>query len=370
MSSATLHRQSDHSPRRVWSSVLAGLAKGLVATTLLTFVGLVSAESFRIESQENDGWHIDVQGSATLQRIANGVLISFDTLTVRARYLSSDPLYISSLQFSGTEMTGSGRTPLMSSERAPIGRWLAPGETLSLQVSTPIFMRYPDWQQKDPRYFLRVGVGNDGSDGTIPIETTLHELRLESKFRRGSKDVRDIGVASDRVYLVGFMTAVLAFFAIVYGFKKPTDEVIIGFLLFVFVWLGGIFPGLRFGYSMLWTRANAQVIDIDVHRDRSPKGGKSIHTPIVKYQYSHGAQQFSSTQVRLSTRWKSHSRDEAYAALHQWDRARLTGTPVPVWINPLDPSDAVLVRDLGWGEMFWCLVGLVYALWRSKILRR
>lgn len=349
------------------------LVKGLVVTILLTFAGLVYAESIRIESQENDGLTVDVRGSATVQRIADGVLISFDTLTVRSRFLNSDPLYIAALRFNGTDETaGDGLTSLMFSESAPIGKWLLAGETLSLQVSTPIFMRNPDWHQKNPRYFLDVSVGTNGEEGWIPIGTTLHELKLVSDFRRHVKsDVRQIGSSSGNIYLIGYVAAALVFFAILYWCKTPNDEVLVGLFLFLFVWMGGIYPGLRFGYSLLWERTNAQVIDCAVS-ENPPIGKKTSfsYRPIVKYQFEHSTGRFSSTQIQLSERWGSYSQHEAYAALQPWDRVRLTGSPVPVWVNPLDPSDSVLTRDLSWLEVFWCLVGLSYALWRSKTLRR
>lgn len=348
------------------------LIKGLVTTLLLTSTTLVYAESFLIESSENDGWSIDVRGSGTVQRIVDGVLIKFDTLTIRSRFSNSDPLYITSLRISGTDRTGEkdNLTSLMFSERAPIGKWLVDGETLSLHVSVPIFMRNPDWHQKDPRYFLEVGVGNNGEEGWIPVDTTLHNLQLASNFRRHFKsDVRQIGLASGNAVLAGRVAAVIVFFIILYWCKTPTDEVLVGLVLFLFVWMGGVYPALRFGYSLLWTRTSAQVIDCAVSVT-PPVGNQTSfsYRPIVKYQFAHGAWQFSSTQVQLSTPWANYSQSEAYAALQPWDRVRLTGSPVPVWVNPLDPSDSVLARDLSWIEMFWCVVGLIYALWRRHFL--
>lgn len=63
---------------------LAILDRKLVILVLLTFAGLVSGESFRIESQESDGWDIDVRDSITVKRIVSEMLLNINLLTMTA----------------------------------------------------------------------------------------------------------------------------------------------------------------------------------------------------------------------------------------------------------------------------------------------
>lgn len=341
---------------------LSVFVRGFVALLLLMASGLAGAQAFRIASQASDGWPVDVQGSATVQRQSDGILITLDRLSIAARFASGDPLYIAALRFNGDDVTGNGkRTSLLFSERAPVGKWLAPGETLSLQIPGPLFMRQPDWHQNDPRFVLDVVVRLDGAESWIPIATTLHEIKLSSNFsQRGNSDLRESGGTSGTLYAVLLAGAVLAYFGLVRWRGTPRKHVFVGLVFFVFVWIGGGYPVLRYAYSMLWTKASAQVIDSAV-RELAPSGKQKRfrYAPVVKYQYDQGAQHFSSTQLQLSAPAPFSTRDEAQAALHDWDRVRVAAIPVPVWINPLDAADAVLTRQLSAVATLIFLLGLV-----------
>ena len=346
--------------------------KAWIAIALLLASGTVWAQSFRIASTAGNGWPIDVQGSATLQRQADGVLIRIDALTVTARYPTGDPLYIAALRFNGSDVTGGGeRTSLMFSERVPVGQSLAPGAVLQLQISTPLFMRNPDWHQNDPRFDLAVEIRHDGQEGLIPIATTLHTLKLPSDFRRRStSEVRNSGASSGMVaYGALLVTALLLFWGFVRWCKTPGKEAFIGFVVMVFVWMGGFYPMLLSGYSLLWTRTQAQIVDSAV-REFPPSGKKTRfqYMPIVKYQYEIAGKTYSSTRLQHVS-WATYtSRDEAYDSLQVWDETRIGGRAVPAWVNPLDASDAVLVRQPSIWSALLSLVGLVtlFMLWRGK----
>lgn len=346
--------------------------KTWIAIALVLVASTAWAEGFRIASEPGDGWPIDVQGTATLQRQADGVLIRLDTLTVTARYPSGDPLYIAALRFNGSEVTGGGkRTSLMFSERVPVGQSLAPGGVLQLQITTPLFMRNPGWHQNDPRFDLAVEIRDHGQEGLIPIATTLHTLKLPSDFRRRStSEVRDSGTATDIMsYGALLVTALLLYAGFVRWCGTPAKEAFIGFVVMVFVWMGGFYPLLLSGYSLLWTRTAAQVVDAAVRED--PPSGKQTrfrYAPVVKYQYAVAGTTHTSTRVQLLSPASQASRDDAYAALQVWDAARVAGRPVVAWVNPRDASEAVLVRQPSLLSVLLSLVGLValYMVWRGK----
>lgn len=348
--------------------------KGLISAVLFLATGLALAETILISSQPGDG-PLDVQGSASVQRQAGGVLIMFKSLTVTARFRSGEPLYITALRFNGSDVTGSGlRTSLMFSERAPVGEWLAPGEVLPLSVPTPIFMRQPDWHQNDPRFDLHVEIRVEGHDGFLPVPTTLHELKLASDFSRRSKsDVRESGGASVTMLALSLCVAMIAYWGFVRWCKTPGIEAAVGLFLVMCVWIGGFYPIFRYSQSMLWIKAEALIVDSDV-RDVAPvgKGRDYRYAPIVKYQYEFGGNHFSSTQLQLTATDIAtdtfSSREEAMAALQPWENKRVEATPVAVWINPSDPSEAVLSRRLSSWSVFYSLLGLVgiFIQWRRK----
>lgn len=342
--------------------------KGLMSVVLFLATGLALAETILISSQPGDG-PLDVQGSASVQRQAGGVLIAFKSLTVTARFMSGEPLYITALRFNGSDVTGSGLTSLMFSERAPVGKWLAPGEVLPLSVPTPIFMRKPDWHQNDLRFDLHVEIRVEGHDGFIPVPTTLHELKLASDFsRRSRSDVHEIGGTSVTMLALSLCAAMVAYWGFVRWCKTPGIEAFAGLFLVMCVWIGGIYPIFRYSQSMLWVKAEALIVDSDVRYAPVGKGRGYRYAPIVKYQYEFGGNHFSSTQLQLIATDTFSSRDEAMAVLQLWENKRVEATPVAVWINPSDPSEAVLSRRLSSWSVFYSLLGMagIFILWRRK----
>lgn len=351
---------------------ISTVIKACIAAVLLVASSLGWAQSFRIASQAEDGWSIDVQGSATLQRQDDGVVIRFDALTVAARPALRQPLYIAALRFNGDDVTGTGtRTSLTFSERAPVGQWLAPGAVLPLKIATPLFMRLPGWHQNDPRFDLDVLVRIDGQESWIPVATTLHTLKLPSDFsRRNDSPIRDSGSHPDIVvYGLLMAGAVLAYLGLMRWRKARGKEVFLGLVVWVFVWTGGVYPLLQSAYSVLWTRTNAQVVDSSV-RDIAPAGKQRAYryAPVVKYQYDVAGKTFSNTQLQYNPPPSYASRDEALEALRAWDALRIAGQTVTVWVNPLDPSDAVLSREPKPWSLLVCCVGLVgmFLLLRKK----
>lgn len=209
----------------------------------------------RIASLPDDGWPVDVQGTASVQLLESGALITLDSVTIRARFAQGEPLYIAALRMNGTDVTGGGkRTSLMFSERLPVGQWLQPAGVITVNSQSPIFMKQPSWHQTDARFDLDVEIRVDGGDGWIPVSTNLHELGLRSDFKRRTvADIRETqGARVSWGYGLMLVTAMVAVWAYMRRGGGHGKGQWIALVLAPLVWVGGVYPVLRWAYALSW----------------------------------------------------------------------------------------------------------------------
>ena len=131
--------------------------------------------------------------------------------------------------------------------------------------------------------------------------------------------------------------------------------------------LAGCFPGFLVGKSLWqWQQAKSWVsvpatiesVDLQVHHDDS---GGTTYSVDAGYSYDFEGRRYSSQRVGLhggSDSFESYHRD-LYQRL---SRARNQNQPVPVWVDPEDPGDALIDRELRWGMLgFLGLFFVVFA---------
>jgi hypothetical protein len=268
---------------------LSSLRRSLLAAMLLVSGLAAAAESFSIApTQDQSRLWLQVNGSGSIERQDDGVMIRFDELHFSSPYRGVDPAFILSVRIQGSDMTGSGRTGLMHSERLPIRRNLRGGESFVVRSDAAIYMPYPDWTQREPRFDLAVELRDEsGVDAQVPIATTLHELGLPSlQTRRTETEVREIRAEFSYLPWILFGAAAIWLVKFVNARKRAGREPLLALVLFVFVWNIGAYPMLRAAYAQFWPAVEAEIVDVGIKTQ--PPAGKVrefSYRPIVKYAY-------------------------------------------------------------------------------------
>ena len=164
----------------------------------------------------------------------------------------------------------------------------------------------------------------------------------------------------------------------------------IGTLLFSAVFAagfgaGGFFVGLLPLYQTLsaawevrsWQSVPAQVLETQLDRRRDSEGSET-YAVRVRYRYQVGAQTYESQRVGLDAQGHSDNVGDWHA---QWHRrlqtAQSSGQALTAWVNPREPSQALLDPHIRWPMLLFRLpfalvftaVGLAAAWFFFKALR-
>lgn len=107
-----------------------------------------------------------------------------------------------------------------------------------------------------------------------------------------------------------------------------------------------------------WEQGAARITSSSLETNRSDDS--TTYRATASYTYEYNGRVYSSDRVTISgggDNIGSFQRDLS----RRLARARATGAPVPVWIDPGDPREAVLNRDFRWGVMALSLgLGVVF----------
>lgn len=107
-----------------------------------------------------------------------------------------------------------------------------------------------------------------------------------------------------------------------------------------------------------WEQGEARLVNASLETRRGDDA--TTYRAAARYTYEYRGRDYSSDRVAISGAGDnigSFQQDLARRLI----RAREAGRPVPVWINPADPREAVLNRDLRWGVFALTLgLGLVF----------
>jgi hypothetical protein len=131
-------------------------------------------------------------------------------------------------------------------------------------------------------------------------------------------------------------------------FSLPFAGVGIGFLFW------GVIPSIWESRQMQgWELGYAQLIDAGVRTHYSDDG--ETYQAYATYTYEFIGQHYRGERVGINT-GSDNVGDFHQDVGGKLERALRNGEPVPVWVNPEDPSQAVLNRDLRWGMILFQLV--------------
>lgn len=128
---------------------------------------------------------------------------------------------------------------------------------------------------------------------------------------------------------------------------------------FVFALLGGTALGIwalptaqRAIASRSWIETPCVILDGQVRRHDGDKG--TTYSVDISYRYSIGGEEYHSNAYRVS-----RSSSSGYATKAAIVRAYPVGSAQVCYVNPEDPTDAILVRGMGL-EWFFMLIPLIF----------
>lgn len=140
-----------------------------------------------------------------------------------------------------------------------------------------------------------------------------------------------------------------------------------GLGLFVFLSLPML---LDWGRMQAWEPAQAELVEVQLHRAKSDS-----YRVEARYRYEFGGNPHLGSRVAISSR-ADNIGDFQYQLGARLADARERGEPVPVWVNPAQPDEAVLDRSLRPGLLALQLVmvlmfggfgfGFLAYVWRKR----
>ena len=126
-------------------------------------------------------------------------------------------------------------------------------------------------------------------------------------------------------------------------FALPFAGVGIGFLVF------GVIPNLYEWHQMKsWPQVEARLLDAGLSTNRGDDS--DTYKAYAHYSYRYQAQDYTSGRVAIMG-GSDNIGDFQQDLSRQLELAHRTGRPVPAWVNPENPGDAVLNRDLRWSML-------------------
>ena len=147
-------------------------------------------------------------------------------------------------------------------------------------------------------------------------------------------------------------------------FALPFAGVGIGVLVF------GVIPNLYEWQQMKsWPQVEARVLDAGLHTSRGDDS--DTYRAYARYTYRYQMQDYTSERVAIMG-GSDNIGDFQSDLARQLELAHRMEQPVPAWVNPNDPGDAVLNRELRWNmlgfKMIFVLVfGGVGNLWGTLV---
>lgn len=143
--------------------------------------------------------------------------------------------------------------------------------------------------------------------------------------------------------------------------KTKIALILIGLLFGVPFFLGGVIVGAwpmaetlyNWKQTRSWQKVPATVLEVEL--DRHSRKKATTYQVTVRYRYEFGAGVHESEKIGLG----DDDADNVGSWHQDWHRAlkrkMRTREPIAVWVNPGDPSQAVIDRDIRWPKLLFML---------------
>lgn len=119
-----------------------------------------------------------------------------------------------------------------------------------------------------------------------------------------------------------------------------------------------------------WQQVTAQVLQADLRSNRGNKG--TTYRVTASYRYHYGGRTWTGTRIGHTT-MSDNIGDWQQRMYHRLEGERRQGKAITVWVNPENPGEAIVDRDIRWGLLLFkgVFIGLFAALgcflvWRGK----
>ena len=123
----------------------------------------------------------------------------------------------------------------------------------------------------------------------------------------------------------------------------------------------GLWPLLRSAQSTSWTQIPAHIQEASVEVTSDSESGPTYRL-VGRFRYDYEGRQFESTRLHFYLGSDSLS-DFHLSKLEELKPFIRSDSMFPVFVNPSDPKDAVVFRDIRWGAITgYLLFGLVFAV--------
>jgi hypothetical protein len=102
-----------------------------------------------------------------------------------------------------------------------------------------------------------------------------------------------------------------------------------------------------------WVRVKASVENASLQSSSGSEGGATYRAE-GSYRYVFAGKQYAGSRLGLSKVGGSDNIDDWHHEVNaRLEDARAAGKPVTVWVNPENPAEAVLDREIRWGELLF-----------------
>ncbi|MBL1147339.1 MAG: DUF3592 domain-containing protein [Pseudomonadota bacterium] len=164
--------------------------------------------------------------------------------------------------------------------------------------------------------------------------------------------------------------------------KKKLFPTVFGMIFFaagfgIFIWMGAR-PAIEWQGMKNWDETTAHLVSAELSSSTDSDGGTTYRAK-AEYQYEYGGRRYSGDRVAvfdMSDNIGSFQEDLG----RKLERAYKKNKAVPVYVNPSDPGEAVLNRDMRWGMLGFVSIfgvvfcgaggGFIYFVWRGSSGKR
>ncbi len=109
--------------------------------------------------------------------------------------------------------------------------------------------------------------------------------------------------------------------------------------------VGGLRQSARGRETWRWTRTQGRVLASEIERlDETDEHQRARFAFIIRYAYEARGREHASEQLWIGSSSASSSEDPGWA--RRWVERFPAGRDVPVWFDPADPRQAVLVQGI------------------------
>jgi hypothetical protein len=138
--------------------------------------------------------------------------------------------------------------------------------------------------------------------------------------------------------------------------------IIVGF----FGFFAGVRDWIRLGQIKTWPIADGEIVEAKISTAGSNESGylKTIYSPIIKFKFNTGGQEFVSDKITWGGEFRSNDKSSIESRIASFP----VGKKIDVRYNPRKPSDCIVQENFSFEMAIPLFGGLLFMLFGSGIL--